>query len=81
VRGSGLRSTSDIEARTEALGVPLSINEVARLIGCSAWTVRQRYLPVGLPHMRLRPKGKLLFYKNQIINWLLTEQQKGGPLA
>ena len=65
----------------ELLGEPLSIREVACLIGCSVWTIRQRYLPVGLPHLRLRPNGKLIFYKNQIIQWLLTEQQKGGPLA
>lgn len=65
----------------EPLGQPLSIREVACLIGCSVWTIRQRYLPVGLPHLRLRPHGKLIFYKNQVIQWLLTEQQKGGPLA
>lgn len=66
---------------SEALGEPLSIGEVAELIGCSAWTIRQRYLPVGLPHLRLRPNGKLIFYRNQVVNWLLIEQRKGGPLA
>jgi hypothetical protein len=68
------------ECRTEddALGQPLSINEVAQLIGVSAWTIRQKYLGARLPHMRVRPRGKLIFYKNQIIRWLLTEQQKGG---
>jgi hypothetical protein len=65
----------------ELLGQPLSIQAVACLIGCSVWTIRHRYLPVGLPHLRLRPNGKLIFYKNQIIQWLLTEQQKGGPIA
>jgi hypothetical protein len=69
---------TEIEASPESLGVPLTINEVARLIGCSVWTVRQRYLPAGLPHLRLRPNGKLYFYKNKIIQWLLAEQQKGG---
>ncbi len=62
----------------EPLGTPLSIREVAILIGCSPWTVRQRYLPAGLPHMRLGRNGKLIFYKNQIIRWLLLQQQKGG---
>lgn len=70
------------DARTaifaEPLGTPLSIHEAARLIGCSAWTVRQRYLPAGLPHHRLTPNGKLIFYRNQIIRWLLRQQQKGG---
>jgi hypothetical protein len=62
----------------EPLGEPLSIREAARLIGCSDWTVRQRYLPAGLPHHRLTPNGKLVFYRNQVIRWLLWEQQKGG---
>ena len=66
--------------KLELLGQPLSIREVARLIGCSPWTIRHRYLPAGLPYMRMRPNGKLIFYRNQVVNWLLTEQQKGGPL-
>lgn len=70
----------DIDASPESLGAPLSISEVARLVGCSVWTVRQRYLPAGLPHLRMRPNGKLIFYRNQVVNWLLTEQQKGGIL-
>ena len=61
------------------LGEPLSIHEVAALIGVSVWTVRQRYLPEGIPHSRATPQGKLLFYKNQIITWLLKRQRKGGP--
>jgi hypothetical protein len=62
----------------EPLGAPLSIREAAQIIGCSAWTIRQRYLPAGLPHHRLTPNGKLIFYRNQIIRWLLASQQKGG---
>jgi hypothetical protein len=62
----------------EPLGEPLSIREVARLIGCSPWTVRQRYLPAGLPRLRCGPNGKLIFYRNQVIRWLLVQQQKGG---
>jgi hypothetical protein len=59
------------------LGAPLSIREVARLIGCSAWTVRQRHLPQGLPCFRSGPTGKLIFYRNQVVAWILR-QQKGG---
>src|SRR5712692_5368249 len=62
----------------EALGAALSIREVAQLIGCSSWTVRQRYIPAGLPHHRLSPKGKLLFYTRQVNHWLLVQQRKGG---
>ena len=65
----------------EPLGEPLSIREVAAVIGCSAWTVRQRYLPAGLPHHRLTPNGKLFFYRNQVIRWLIARQQKGGSIS
>jgi hypothetical protein len=61
----------------EPLGTPLSIREVAALIGCSVWTVRQKYLPLGIPHFRIGDTGKLIFYKSQIIRWLLARQQKG----
>jgi hypothetical protein len=66
------------EQEDDALGKPLSINEVARLIGVSAWTVRHRYLAAGLPHLRVGCSGKLIFYTNQIVRWLLWQQQKGG---
>jgi hypothetical protein len=66
------------ESENAPLGSPLSIREVARLIGCSAWTVRQSYLPQGLPHLRSGPRSKLVFFKDQVIRWILQHQQKGG---
>ena len=63
---------------SDTLGEPLSIREVARLIGCSAWTVRHSYLPQGLPHFRSGPAGKLVFYRNQVVQWILQQQRKGG---
>jgi len=60
----------------EPMGVPLSIREAARVIGCSPWTVRQKLMPRGLPHFR-SGGGKLLFYTNQIIRWI-ESQQKGN---
>lgn len=68
------------EPLADPLGQPLSVREAARLIGCSPWTVRQRYLPAGLPHHRATPNGKLIFYRTQVIRWLLS-QQKGGRSA
>ena len=62
----------------EPLGEPMTIREVARLIGCSAWTVRHRYLSQGLPHLRSGPIGKLVFYRNQVVQWILQQQRKGG---
>jgi hypothetical protein len=61
------------------LGEPLTISQVAKLIGCSPWTVRQRHLPSGLPHFRAGANGKLIFYRDQVVRWIQS-QQKGGKL-
>jgi hypothetical protein len=60
------------------LGAPLSIREVASMIGCSAWTVRQRHVPAGLPYFRSGPNGKLVFFRDQVITWILQQQQRKG---
>lgn len=60
------------------LGEPLSIRQVARVIGCSPWTVRQRHLRKGLPHFRSGANGKLIFYRDQVIRWIRAQQKKGG---
>src|SRR5882724_2830052 len=66
----------------DVLGEPLSIRGVSRLIGCSVWTVRQKLLPAGLPHFRSGRQGKFVFYRNQIVQWILDKQkrQKGGVI-
>jgi hypothetical protein len=66
------------DAISEPLGAPIPIREVAGILGCSAWTVRQRYMPQGLPHFRSGPQGKLVFFRDQVIRWILARQQKGG---
>ncbi len=65
---------------TEALGRPLAIQEVAFILGCSIWTVRQRLLPLGLPHFRIGRSGKLMFFENQVVRWILQQQRKGGDI-
>jgi hypothetical protein len=60
-----------------ALGAPLTIYEVALLIGCSPWSVRQTLIPRGLPHFRFKASGRLIFYRDQVIRWI-EEQQQGG---
>ena len=65
-------------AKVNPLGVPLSIRETAQLIGCSAWTVRQTHVPRGLPCFRSGPNSKLIFYRDQVIAWILQQQQKKG---
>jgi hypothetical protein len=62
----------------DALGDPLTIREVARMLGCSPWTVRHSYLPKGLPHLRSGRLGKLIFYRAQVVHWVLERQKKGG---
>jgi hypothetical protein len=62
------------------LGAPLSIRDVARMIGCSAWTVRQRHVPAGLPYFRSGSNGRLVFFRDQVIAWVLEQQRKGGRL-
>jgi hypothetical protein len=63
----------------DVLGEPLSIREVAQLIGCSVWTVRQQCLRQGLPHFRVSRTGRLIFYRNQVIRWLIHNQQERRP--
>jgi hypothetical protein len=60
------------------LGEPMDIGQVAAFLGCSAWTVRQRYLPQGLPHLRACASGKLVFFREQITQWILKRQQQTG---
>ncbi len=60
----------------ERMGTPLTLQEVARLIGVSTWTVRNTLIPQGLPYFQCGG-GKLLFYTNQITRWI-ENQQKGG---
>lgn len=64
---------------TPQLGEPLDIKQIAKLIGCSPWTVRQVLIPAGLPHFRAGANGKLIFYHDQVVQWVVRQQQsKGG---
>jgi len=64
----------------EQLGEPMDVKQVAALVGCSAWTVRQKHVKAGLPCFRSGPSGRLTFYRNQVVAWILERQkeQKGG---
>ncbi len=63
-----------MEDHEDALGEPINIREAARLLGCSVWTIRQRYMRQGLPHLRAGPSGKLVFYRRQVVRWVLGRQ-------
>jgi phage terminase Nu1 subunit (DNA packaging protein) len=64
----------------EFLGEAMDVKQVAELIGCSAWTVRQKHVREGLPCFRSGPSGRMIFYRNQVTAWILEKQkqQKGG---
>ncbi len=64
--------------RESELGEPLDIKGVARLIGCSPWTVRQVLIPDGLPCFRAAANGKLIFYRQQVVRWVLRHQRTRG---
>ncbi len=63
----------------DKLGQPLSLTEVARLIGTSVWTVRQVLIREGLPHFRSKPNGKMIFYEHQVVRWILNRQKVHTP--
>jgi hypothetical protein len=70
---------SSAQQYADKLGEPLAIEEVAALLGCSAWTVRQRYLRQGLPCIRASARGKIVFFREQVIAWIEKRQRlKGG---
>ena len=58
-----------------SLGEPMTIRDVAALLGCSPWTVRQKYVPQGLPYLRASHSGKLVFFRNQVVDWILKHQK------
>lgn len=59
----------------DPLGEALTIGQVAEILGCSAWTVRNQCLRRGLPHFRIGGVGKLVFYRNQVTRWVLDQQE------
>jgi hypothetical protein len=61
---------------SESLGDALNIDEVAAIFGCSAWTIRQKYVKQGLPCLRTSATGKFLFFRRQVLDWILKQQRK-----
>jgi excisionase family DNA binding protein len=70
------RDYSQNVPKDDPLGAPMTIREVAVLLGCSVWTVRQRHLRNGLPFFRIGRTGKLVFYRLQVTAWILENQKK-----
>jgi hypothetical protein len=75
-RGRAVEGTE--AAVFDGLGTPLSIRAVAQMLGCSPWTVRQQHIPAGLPHFRSGPQGKIVFFRDQVVQWVLRQQQRKG---
>jgi len=59
------------------LGQPLDIRQVARLVGCSPWSIRNTWMPRGLPFFRLGASSKLHFWEVQVVAWIERQQQGG----
>lgn len=76
-------SPRQADTASSELGPPMNIRQVAEMIGCSVWSVRQRLIPSGgLPHVRLAPRGRIVFYRKQVEAWLLrTQKLQGGKAA
>lgn len=83
--GHGARTAARTGARSDCdpgeaqqddirLGSPLNIRQVAAMIGCSVWSVRQCHMRNGLPYFRSSPSGKLIFYRDQVVAWILENQ-------
>ena len=76
-----LPAAPTMDAGAPSLGPPLSVRQVAHLIGCSVWTVRHTLMPQGLPCFRTGPNSKLIFYREQVVRWLEARQQEGGEMT
>jgi len=74
VASGGQLTASGAESR---LGHPLDIRQVARLVGCSPWSIRNTWIPNGLPHFRSGASSKLIFYEAQVVRWIERQQQGG----
>lgn len=68
------REETPEDSELSPLGEPLNIRQVAALIGCSVWSVRQTLIDRGLPCFRSRPSGRLIFYRDQVVRWILDNQ-------
>ena len=81
VRPEAVTEAATGPTNNDPLGEPIGIQQVAALIGCSPWTVRQVLIPRGLPCFRSGPSGRLIFYRQQVIRWILRRQRaQGGHL-
>lgn len=60
----------------DPLGEALTLDQVAEMLGCSTWTVRNQCLRRGLPHFRIGGTGKLVFYRAQVTRWILDQQER-----
>ncbi len=59
------------------LGAPIDIRQVAALLGCSPWSIRNTWIPKGLPCLRSGASSKLIFFTDQVIRWIERQQQGG----
>lgn len=64
----------------QTLGEPLNIRQVINLLGLSSWSVRQRLIRRDCRTFDSGPSGKLIFYRHQVVRWVLAQQTLFIPL-
>jgi hypothetical protein len=77
-KGFGGQRAASSGPAAARLGQPLDIGEVARLLGCSPWSIRNTWIPRGLPHFRSGASSRLIFFEVQVVRWIENQQSKGG---
>jgi hypothetical protein len=82
-RGQGEPQTSKTNASeptqrapTPEIGPPMNIQATAEMLGCSTWTVRQRLIQRGLPYFQINPRGKMIFYRDQVVRWVQRQHKR-----
>jgi hypothetical protein len=73
---NGRNRSAGLPTGAPSLGPPMDIQTAATLLGCSTWTVRQRLIPMGLPCFQASRAGKLIFYRDQVVRWIETQQKR-----
>lgn len=72
------RAKTGSAAASDRLGSPLNIGQVAAMLGCSPWSIRNTWIPKGLPFFRSGASSRLIFFEAQVVRWIEHQQAKGG---
>jgi len=71
--GQGPRAKGG-SASSQDLGQPLTLRQVAAVLGVSPWSVRQTWLRLGLPFVRAGRRGRFIFFQKEVERFLRNLQ-------